>query len=229
MGSQRQIRGDQRIAKTKNMRSANRKILIVTEGEKTEPQYFEGLADLLNAQAVKVIAVRPVGLGKDPLSVVREAERRAKAERAGGDPYDEIWCVVDVDEHASLPTACAEAKRKKLQLAVSSPAFEIWLVWHHENWTAWSTNSELTARLKRNWGFADKNLPPKFPFENYKDAQRRARRCEQIVKPYDPPNPSSSVVELVDQLEKACMVKQPKTGPKASPDNRTARNGRGSR
>ncbi|WP_158920345.1 RloB family protein [Streptomyces sp. NBRC 109706] len=111
--SRRQLRGPQKISKSRNRRSEHTKILIVTEGVNTEPQYFERFATLMRAKAVRVVSVRPVGVGRDPLSVVREARRLRDIEVRGGDPFDAVWCVVDVDEHANLEKACVEAGRQR--------------------------------------------------------------------------------------------------------------------
>lgn len=197
--SRRQVRGSQKISKSHGKRSENKKILIVAEGVKTEPQYFEGLAAHLNAQAVHVISLKPVGVGRDPMSVVREAESRRERERRNGDAFDSVWCVVDVDEHATLPAACTLASREQLDLAISSPCFEIWLLWHYEDRITWSTGNALATRLK-NFGFLGKSLPVNFPYERFPDAKQRAEKCAAIQVQHNPPNPSSSVSELVNEL-----------------------------
>lgn len=204
--SRRQVRGSQKIKKSHGTRREAAKILVVAEGEKTEPQYFEGLAAHLNAQAVQVISLRSIGLGRDPLRVVREALSRRQTEEANGDPYDSVWCVVDVDQHATLESACSYAKRHKLDIAVSSPCFEIWLLWHFQDHAAWITADTLSAKLKK-FGINDKNLPPTFPYDKYPNAKLRADKCVEIRLSHKPPNPSSSVSSLVDVLADACKRK----------------------
>ncbi|WP_079037052.1 RloB family protein [Streptomyces silaceus] len=204
--SRRQVRGSQKISKSRGRRSENKKVLIVTEGVKTEPQYFEGLASHLNAQAVHVISVRPIGTGRDPLSVVREADRRRRREEQDGDAFDSVWCVVDVDTHATLPAACELASRHSLYIAVSSPCFEIWLLWHFEEHRAWVTAQALADKLKKH-GISGKKLPSNFPYTKYPEAQARAKKCETICVNHAPPNPSSSVSELVAELEHSCKMK----------------------
>jgi hypothetical protein len=204
--SQRQIRGSQKIKKSRGVRREAAKILVVAEGEKTEPQYFEGLAAHLNAQAVQVMSLRSIGLGRDPLRVVEEALSRRKIEEANGDPYDSVWCVVDVDQHATLEKACTQARRGNLNIAVSSPCFEIWLLWHFQEHTAWITSEALSVKL-RNFGIGDKNLPPTFPYDQFPSAKSRAEKCSEIRLTHKPPNPSSSVASLVGILADACKRK----------------------
>ena len=104
-------------------------MLIVCEGEKTEPYYFEGLRRawrLSNAN----IRVRSAG-GSDPLSLVRFA----LAEMRSGD-YDRAFCVFDRDAHAGFERALheiaqsPEGRGKKLKEIVSWPCFEIWVLLH---------------------------------------------------------------------------------------------------
>ncbi|MFJ4872137.1 RloB family protein [Streptomyces sp. NPDC088757] len=200
--SKREIRGSQRISKSKGKRQEFRKILIATEGVNTEPQYFEKFTAFLKARAVRIVRVKPVGLGKDPLAVVKEADRRKREEQRNGDPFDEVWCVVDVDEHTNLEAACIEAKHLRIDIAISSPCFEIWLVWHFENRSAWADATSLARTLKR-WGFVDKSVPADFPYVNYGVALDRAAKCEKVIIKHAPPNPSSSVSSLVNALVKA--------------------------
>jgi hypothetical protein len=105
-------------------------VLIVCEGEKTEPYYFEGLKRawrLSNAN----IRVRSAG-ASDPLSLVKFA----LAEMRSGDDYDRAFCVFDKDTHASFGQALQqisqspEGRRGRLKEIVSWPCFEIWVLLH---------------------------------------------------------------------------------------------------
>ncbi|MFI9581925.1 RloB family protein [Streptomyces sp. NPDC052236] len=195
----RQLRGPQKISKSKNKRSEYTKILIAAEGVNTEPQYFEKFTALMRAKAVRVVSVKPVGVGRDPLSVVKEAKRLRDLEEKGGDPFDAVWCVVDVDEHASLERACIEASRLSIEIAISSPCFEIWLLWHFENRASW-INAATLSKLLRKQGFTGKSMPDGFPYEKYPEAMARASRCEEVKAKHAPPNPHSSVPKLISAL-----------------------------
>ncbi|UCM87544.1 RloB family protein [Streptomyces marincola] len=176
-------------------RGERRKILVVTEGTRTEPQYFDGLCAHVRATATQVVSVRTVGVGRDPVRGVREAEQRRAEEQRKGDPFDEVWCVVDVDEHRNLEQALALAGKRGVATAVSNPCFEIWVLWHYADCVAACTQEELRRRLKRH-GFSDKNVPRNFPYAAYPDALRRAEsppRCEGNQDP----NLSSGVHRVV--------------------------------
>lgn len=55
--------------KRRQPRALVKRILVVTEGEKTEPQYVERLDTYLRSKESTTV-VKRVGVGKDPLSVV---------------------------------------------------------------------------------------------------------------------------------------------------------------
>ncbi len=117
-------------------RTYNKRVLIVCEGEKTEPQYFLELVKDLQLQAIDVQIVSDCGSA--PISVVNAALSKLKK-----DPdYDALFCVFDRDTHLTYEAACAKilAHRNKLPykkfdhfLAVTSePCFELWFMLHYK-------------------------------------------------------------------------------------------------
>ncbi len=83
------------------------RILIVCEGEVTEPSYFEGIR--INERLPIELRVEPAG---DPKAVVehalqlrREADRESKKRQDVNLRYNATWCVFDVDDHERLQEA----------------------------------------------------------------------------------------------------------------------------
>lgn len=76
-------------------RESYAKILIVCEGEKTEPNYFIGARDhyKLNTANVEVTGE----CGSDPMSIVNFAKQRYRQEKDLGDSFDKVFCVFDKD------------------------------------------------------------------------------------------------------------------------------------
>lgn len=66
---------------------------------------------------------------------------------------------MDVDEHANLERACVGAARSGIDVAVSSPCFEIWLLWHFQDRFTWADATTLSRLLQSKWGFSGKNMP----------------------------------------------------------------------
>lgn len=95
-------------------------ILIVCEGENTEPSYF-------NQFRITSAKVKSVGEGYNTVSLVNRA-----IELAQQGNYDKVWCVFDKDdfkdENFNLAIQIAEAN--KFGVAYSNQSFEYWLILH---------------------------------------------------------------------------------------------------
>ena len=99
------------------------KILIVCEGENTEPSYF-GKFKLSTA------TVKTVGEGRNTISLVDRTKQLSKK-----DEYDQIWCVFDKDDFTSegFNNAIFKAKGLGFKVGYSNQAFEYWLILHFED------------------------------------------------------------------------------------------------
>ena len=171
-------------------------MLIVTEGTVTEVQYFEGLAQHFRNTGVLVYSPHTKGMGKDPMKVVNEAiDQRTTRDRNDEPKYDEVWAVVDVDEHATLPEAISSARRASLPIVISNPCFEIWLVWHFVECNAHQSKDDLRRRLKAA-GLPGKAVPHDFPHKDVVHAERRA--IARHPGPYNSgENPASTMSDLI--------------------------------
>jgi hypothetical protein len=104
-------------------------ILIVCEGEKTEPNYFHGLRQAHALSSANVEIVRPPA--HDPISIVAHAERRLVE---GG--YDRAYCVFDRNGHAGFDAALHNIANSengrcgRLHAITSVPCFEVWILLH---------------------------------------------------------------------------------------------------
>ncbi|MEU2042114.1 RloB family protein [Nocardia niwae] len=166
-------------------------ILIVCGGEATEPAYFHGLRRYLRNPATKsVVTVRP----EDPKRVVAFAARQ----RAD---YDQIWCVLDVDEF-DYSDAIRMARTSKIDLAVSNPCFEYWLLLHFENYDAALTSfRDVEKRLKKHLPAYDKSAPRFADYiEGVQEAVRRAKSRSVDGGENYRTNPSTGVWKLVELM-----------------------------
>lgn len=113
-------------------REAYRKILIVCEGQKTEPNYFEEAREYYRLNTVNV-EVRG-DCGSDPMSIVNFAKQRFREEKDAGDPFEQVYCVFDKDGHSTYAQAIntlASSTPTGIYFAINSvPCFEYWLLLH---------------------------------------------------------------------------------------------------
>lgn len=95
-------------------------ILIVCEGENTEPSYF-------NQFRITSARVKSVGLGYNTISLVQRA-----IELAENETYEKVWCVFDKDDFKDddFNRAVKLAEVNGFGVAYSIQAFEYWLLLH---------------------------------------------------------------------------------------------------
>ena len=98
--------------------STLQRFLIVCEGKKTEPLYFEQFR-------APGLVVKVEGIGMNTISLVKEALRL----RDEGN-YDQVWCVFDKDDFEQFDDAIQLARREGMKVAYSNQAFELWYVLH---------------------------------------------------------------------------------------------------
>ncbi len=113
-------------------RTAYSVVLILSEGEKTEPLYFNALC---RDKRLSSVRVKVVGVGVDPTQLVREADKRRAALKIelGKDTDIQVWCVFDCEglgASVKVEEAIRYADQIGVELAISNPAFELWYLLH---------------------------------------------------------------------------------------------------
>lgn len=115
-------------------RSDAPRILIVTEGGETEPNYLEELIKREGLSPANVVVDGECG--SDPMGVYRHARKRYKAEKGQGEIFDRVYCVFDRDGHANYLDALDAINRavpKSVYHAINSvPCFEYWVLLHFQ-------------------------------------------------------------------------------------------------
>lgn len=107
-------------------------ILIVCEGENTEPSYF-------NQFKVTSATVKSVGTGYNTISLVKRAKEIAET-----DKFDQVWCVFDKDvfKDHDFNRAIRLAETYGYGIAYSNQAFEYWLILHLDDHQGGKMNRE---------------------------------------------------------------------------------------
>jgi hypothetical protein len=181
-------------------RNLARRVLVVTEGRLTEPQYVEGLNRYLRGNGTTTV-VKTIPVGKDPLNVVRKCieirDRAIKDKKS----YDVCVCLVDVEQHKTLLAACKTAAKESILMLVSNLKFEVWLRWHIEDKRSSLTTVQLDDLMAKRGLVVKKMLTPTFPFSAVLKACEIARQVDPQLKPGRiGPDPSSAMPILVDLM-----------------------------
>lgn len=108
--------------------------LIVSEGEKTEKNYFDGLSSYIKTHFggnIDVIApqITVEGVGKGTSALIAATE---KLVNRSSKMYEHIWVVFDKDDFPDFDEAIALANEKQFKVAWSNQCFEYWLFLHFE-------------------------------------------------------------------------------------------------
>ncbi len=102
--------------------------LIVTEGKRTEPNYFNGLAKEILAKVGGTVEVIDIyGEGASTQKLIEIAEMRANKAKI---PYQYIWVVFDKDDFEDFDLAIKEGEAKGYHVAWSNQSFEYWIYLH---------------------------------------------------------------------------------------------------
>ena len=191
--------------------------LIVSEGEKTEPLYFDGLAEYINKKYGQGVDVeKPTidtqGEGKCTVSLVKAAEKvvsRAKI------LYSQVWVAFDKDDFQDFDEAIALAEEKGYHVAWSNQSFEYWIflhfnysdsALHRHDWV------DKLSRLFKQWGISpngyEKNDPNVFEIVtthgSLKAAVNNAARVEATYDDQTRPSqrdPCTEVHHLILELK----------------------------
>lgn len=147
-----------------NKRSA-KLIVIATEGRKTERIYFEGLAENFDSTKIHVEVIEKLDNNSSPDKVLEQLN--AFSEEYSLDDKDELWMVIDRDYQSweiemikSVAQICHQ--KKGYFLAVSNPAFELWLLLHLIDCTQLSVNEKedlfQNAKVNRSKTYSKKMI-----------------------------------------------------------------------
>lgn len=187
-------------------------VLIVCEGTKTEPNYFEAFAEKQKGVIVYDIEVK--GLGRGTKDVVEKAINLKSKNN-----YDRVWAVFDKDEFPAkdFNDAITLGNQNGIEVAWSNEAFELWYLYHFHNVTTGvsrmqyeekisiAVNSSPKYKSKKKYKYAKKD-PNNFEIMTtygsmyvamkYAEAKHR----EYTDTRYAIQNPCTTVYRLVRQL-----------------------------
>jgi hypothetical protein len=211
------VRQRNQLERKQRRRASYDRILIVSEGSKTEPNYFREVRAAYRLHTANV-EVQPAGLGTAPIQVVRYAKelfedgdcRKNIQPRA----FEKVYALFDRDDHDSYHDALNLAKSLNgklnndakqaitFQAIASVPCFELWLLLHYEDIQAPINRHEVMRRLVQHIPRYEKGLDKAFAISgvHLPDATRRAEQLAERFDAHTDPEPFTAVGELVKLL-----------------------------
>jgi len=196
-------------ARRKPFREPKPLILVVCEGKVTEPQYFRGFTNACLNPRVDIRIPGEHGTPKRLVEVAKEykklAEEAAAKEGDENLAFDSVWCVFDVDEHPLIPDAIQMARDNGIHLAISNPAFELWLLLHFRDSPGMKRRDQVRELLEDFVEEYDKHVDfVKDYSTGYDDAVKRSKRLSEIAsnsgRSYHDCNPSTGVFLLTELI-----------------------------
>ncbi len=162
--NQPKVRQAAKLARKKARRAGYERILIVSEGSKTEPLYFNEIRAHYRLHTANV-QVRPGLTGTQPLQVVEYAEQLFTSGDATRNiqprAFERVYAVFDRDDHSTYVDALEKAARLDgkmrndlkqpvvFQAMASVPCFELWLLLHFQDVRTPLHRTEVYQRLRQ--------------------------------------------------------------------------------
>ncbi|MFE0549248.1 RloB family protein [Streptomyces pilosus] len=175
-------------------RDIKKRLLLVCGGARTEKDYFEDLKDHCRASNVTVKVRTDT---RSPLHVVNTA---ADLFASAADDFDECWAVFDVDSF-DVGESIKVAKRRGVDLAISNPCFEYWLLLHFcDHNSHLSEYKAVRDKIKSHVPNYDKaGIKISDYLDGVEDAVARARKRDENQVPPGV-NPNTTVWRIAAQM-----------------------------
>lgn len=207
----------QETKRKQNARPKRRFYLIVCEGTKTEPHYFEGLKRKLPPHVLELVDLSIKGTGRNTLGVIHESLKiKEQIESQPGRVVDEVWAVFDRDSFPShhFDTAITKANQLNVCCAWSNEAFELWFLLHFQDFQnamrRQDYQSKLEQELTRCMGkpfLYAKNSQDMFDLlSQYGDEEQAIKQAKKLEgqfagrTDYADHNPCTTVYALIEKL-----------------------------
>ena len=198
-------------------------IVIATEGRQTEKIYFEGLSNFLKNPKVHVEIIEKLDDNSSPDEVLRKLNEFNLEYNL--DENDELWMVIDRDYQSWEPqmiklVAQSCYQKKGFYLALSNPAFELWLILHfidcsmltHDEKEKLFENKKIAKKSSKTYskkllsdtigGFSEASYDPSQFLANYNIAIKNAIKLDKQPRTRWPDCLATRVYKLVQSISK---------------------------
>ena len=211
----RQERGKSRATNGRKEKGRQRQVrfLIVCEGTKTEPYYFEALVQG-SMSDVREVDIQGVGMGT--VALIKETKViKDNLEKKNSMHFDRVWVVFDKDNFNDFNQAIAMAKRLGYGSAWSNEAFEVWYCLHFAYLNTGNSRAKYIKQIEKalknrsgnnNFTYTKGNRDIYSLLQKYGDENMAKRHAEKLRESfnntnYATHNPCTMVDKLVDELQ----------------------------
>ncbi|MDO5062223.1 MAG: RloB family protein [Peptostreptococcaceae bacterium] len=191
--------------------------LIVTEGERTEPLYFNAIKKQIEESIGGQIDIVPMieiqGRGCSTGKLIEATEQIVKEANVF---YQNIWVVFDKDDFEDFDQAITAGRNKQYHIAWSNQSFEYWLYLHFEYNDSALHREDWNKKLNEKFvqydlgdGKYKKNYENIYDLVNthgsvdtaIKNAKRRMSGFDSKKTKPSQYDPGTTVYELVEKLK----------------------------
>ncbi len=201
---------DRSKARRAPFREPKPRILVVCEGKNTEPQYLNGFKNACRNPRVDIEIPKFQGVPKPLVNeakrLKKKADTAAKKERDDNLKYDAVWAVFDVDVHPHISEAQQMAQASGIELAISNPSIELWLLLHFRASPGMKDRKVLTSLLKSHVEDYDKHVDYARHYKDgYEKAVTRAKALDKLADAANSPgcNPTTGVHKLTESIRRS--------------------------
>ncbi len=206
------LRSQEKQGRICDVRSEREYILIICEGEKTEPNYFKAINRILPKNIVE-ISIH--GEGANTLSLVEKAQQLRDNRKTRDIQFDQVWIVFDRDSFSAdnFNNAIHKAESLEMRCAWSNEAFEFWYILHFEFRDTGMVRDDYKAKLSspellnESYRKNDSDMYEKLRTKgNQEQAIKWAKKLHEHFQESDTPpansNPCTTIYELIEELNK---------------------------
>lgn len=123
------------------------RLLIISEGTKTETVYFNSIKKQIHDRfkeniIIDKIDIDIIGTGRGTMEVVNYALKSRNRHT-----YSQVWVLIDKDQFTDFDQAIKKAEEEDLSVAWSNQSFELWYLLHFQSVSSGMDNKHLTDRL----------------------------------------------------------------------------------
>lgn len=205
--------------KLKSKRQAPANYLIVCEGKKTEPNYFNGLKKQINENYgnkvdVLIPKIEIKGTGKNTTDLVKYTQ---KSVNYANKVYGQVWVVFDKDDYSDEQFESA-ILNCDYNVCWSNPNFELWLLSHFKKVSKYISKENVLYELNKefqknglgNYSKNDTNIFEKVTKDGKLHTAIENCKHMETINPNghaSEKNPMTKVYKIVDELQEYLIPK----------------------